>query len=256
MARGRTGFEILKSLVTGTKPVPVEKQFFNPLDAKIGSHVRVSNAMVEFGGERDVDLNNELFKVTEIWAWERTRHGDKLEPFADYHLDSGNIQAILRVFPTTKKGQAGEPTLLLLTQHWPDQAGVYPWGEDSPFILGLNGATAGSVMDPSGELFRYQGTPQEECYFRDMCNAHCKVARVRDANQDGDVELEEVERHSYSLWTYRRDTKDDHGQDVTQHLHVQLGGLFDEKTGDIKGGDKSILMLRGESVSSRSVMLY
>ncbi len=253
MPKGRRGIDVLKSFFTGNKPVPVEKQFFNPLDAKISTHVRLTNVMAEVNGEKDVELDGELFKVTEIWAWERSRHGNNLEPFADYHLDSGDIQVALRVFSPTTKG--GSPTVLLLTQHWPEGGGIYPWGEDSPFILGLENPQ-GSVMDPSGELFRHQGTPQEECYFRDLCNAHCRVSRIRDKNQDGEVEIEEVEKLNYSLWTYRRDTKDEVGQDFTQHLHVQLGGFFDEKSKKITEGDRSIQMFRGESVPPESMMVY
>lgn len=250
MPKGRTGAEILKGWFTGQKVVPVEKQFHNPLDAKIGSHARFTNVMATVRGEKDVDLTGELFKVVEIWAWDRTRHGDKLPPFADYVLESGDKKVVLRVFTTASRGTLDEPKLLLLTQHWPESDEPYPWGEDSPLILN------DGCMDPKGQLTRHLGTENEEVYYRDLCNVHCKVSRIRDENFDGHVDIEEVQKLDYSLWTFRRDTKDEEGQDFTQHLHVQLSGLYNERTKKVDGGDKTILMLAGESIPALSLTMY
>ncbi len=249
MPRGRTGFEILKSFVSGQKVVPVEKQFFNPLDAKIGSHARFTNTLATVRGQNDVDLSGDLFKVTEIWAWERSRHGDKLPPFADYVLDSGGNKVVLRVFTTIHRGKPGDPELLLMTQHWPESDERYPWGDDSPYILD-------GCMDTKGQLTRYLGTPDEQVYFRDLCNVHCKVSRIHDENMDGTVEIDEVRKLDFSLWTFRRDTKDDADQEFTQHLHVQLSGLYQEDTKKVTGGDKTILMLRGESIPALNLTMY
>lgn len=250
MPKGRTGVEIIKSWFAGQKTVPVEKQFFNPLDARIGSHARFTNVLATIRGEADVDLANDLFRVTEIWAWERTRHGDKLPPMADYVLESGDKKIVLRVFQTTDRGQLSKPHLLLLTQHWPESDEPYPWGEDSPFILN------DGCMDANGKLTRYAGTENEQVFFRDLCNVHCKVSRIRDENFDGRVEIEEVSKLDYSLWTFRRDTEDGVGQEFTQHLHVQLSGLYNEQTQKVNGGDKTILMLAGESVPALSLTMY
>lgn len=252
MPKGRTGYDILKGYFTGQKVESVEDQFKrsggNPLGAKIGSNARLS-AMATIRGEKDVDLVGELFTVTEIWAWERSRHGSKLPPFADYHLESDEKKIVLRVFPTTTRGKTGEPELLVLTQHWPESDEPYPWGDDSPFILD-------GCMDANGQLTRHLGTENEEVYFRDLCNVHCRVSRIVDANQDGTVELDEVEKLNYSLWTFRRDTQDEHKQDFTQHLHVQVSGLFQEGSKKINDGDRTILMLAGESMPSLNLTMY
>lgn len=250
MPKGRTGYEILKGWIKREKVIPVEKQFSHPLDAKVGTHVRLSNVMATIKGEKDVDLTGELFQITEIWVWERTRHGTKLPPMADYVMESGDKKVTLRVFETVSKGKAGEPGLLLMTQHWPESDEPYPWGEDSPFILD-------GCMDEKGQFTRHLGTENEEVYFRDLSNVHCKVSRIFDKNMDGTVELEEVEKLDYSLWTFRRDTEDDHHQAYTQNLHVQLSGLYNESTKKVDGGgDRTILMLAGESVPTLNVTMY
>ncbi len=249
MPKGRTGSEILKGWFTGQKVVPVEKQFHNPLDAKIGSHARLTNVLATVRGEKDVDLTGDLFKVTEILAWDRARHGDKLPPFADYVLESDDKKLTLRVFQTVHRGKIGDPELLVMTQHWPESDEPYPWGEDSPFVLE-------GCMDPNGQLTRHLGTENEEVYFRDLSNVHCKVSRIRDENLDGHVDIEEVEKLDFSLWTFRRDTKDAEGQDFTQHLHVQVSGHYNERTKKIDNGDKTIVMVAGESVPALSLTMY
>lgn len=250
MPRGRTGYEIIRGWFKREKVLPVEKQFTHPLDAKIGTHVRFSNVMITIKGEKDVDLTGELFQVTEIWVWERTRHGTKLSPMADYVMESGDKKVVLRVIDTMNRGKPGELGLLLLTQHWPESDGPYPWGEDSPYIIE-------GCMDNNGQFTRHLGTENEEVYFRDLSNVHCKVSRIHDANMDGTIELDEVEKLDCSLWTFRRDTDDEHHQQFTQHLHVQLSGLYNESTKKVDGsGDRTILMLAGESVPTLSVTMY
>lgn len=249
MSKGRSGYEILRGFVTGQKIVPVEKQFFNPLDAKIGNHVRITNALAAFLNEKDVDLNDDLFKITEIWAWDRSRHGSSLPPMADYVLESGDKKVVLRVIQTINRGVLDDPKILLLTQHWPESDGPYPWGEDSPFVLD-------GCMDENGQLTRHLGTENEEVYFRDLSNVHCQVSLIKDENLDGHVDIEEVQKLDFSLWTFRRDTKDLEGLDYIQHLHVQLSGKYDEQTKRISGGDKTIVMHAGESIPSLSITMY
>jgi hypothetical protein len=238
MATGRTGAEILKSLWFG-KPKPVETQYFNPLEAKIGSHVRISNL---------VGFDDELLKVVEIWAWDRKINGNSHQ-LADYILDVETKRIVLRVMPKIVKGKPTEPELILLTQYWPEQPGPYPWAEESQYVLD-------GLMDTTGELVRFKGEPQEEIYFRELCNIKSDVAIISDTNHDGKVEPEEVQKDQYSLWTFRRMMTDEAGQEFEQHLHVQLSGVYDHDTKEIDGGDKSILILRGESVSSAKIMMY
>lgn len=249
MPKGRTGIEILKGWFNRQKVVPVEKQFHNPLDAKVGSHARFVNTLATVRGEADVDLSGDLFKVTEIWAWERSRLGDKLPPFADYVMESDDKKVVLRVFQTISRGKPGDPELLLMTQHWPESDDPHPWDGDSPYVLE-------GCMDAKGQLTRHLGTPDEQIYFRDLSNVHCKVSRIRDENMDGTVDIDEVSKLNFSLWTFRRDTKDLEGQNFTQHLHVQLSGLYNEGNKNINGGDKTIVMLRGESIPALNLTMY
>lgn len=250
MPRGRTGAEIIKSLVTGKKPVPVEKQFYNPLEAKVGSHGRFVNTMVTIRGEADVDLSGELFTVTAIWSWVVESNGNK-HNLADYILESGDKRLVVRVAPTTHRGKQGAPEVLVLAHHWPDSQYDQPhvWDDESPMVIEC-------LNDQKPEFIRFEGTPQEERYFRDGRNLVGQVNVISDLNQDGVVEIEEVVQHDFSLWTYRRDTKDAVDQLYTQHLHVQLSGLFNDRSGTVVGGDKSLLMLRGESIPPANLILY
>lgn len=239
MPKGRTGYEILKSWVTGEKNVPVEKQYTNPLDAKIGSHVRISSMD---------GFDQDLWRVTELWAWNRNINGN-IHPMTDYILESENKRVILRVLPKTTKGKKDDPDLLLLTQYWPEQPGAYPWGEESPFVLD-------GLMDPAGEFVRFGGTEQEEKYFRDLSNIKSDVSIISDRNNDSIIENEEVQKGEFSLWTFRRVTNDEANQEFEQHLHVQLSGIYDPRSKKVSGGDKDILILRGESVPTMNVMMY
>lgn len=237
MSKGRTGFEILKSFFSGP-PKPVEEQFFNPLQAKIESQARINR-----------DDFDELWRVTEIWAWDRKINGNS-HPFADYILVSESKQVVLRVLPKVVKGKQADPDILLLQQYWPDNlTGPYPWGEESPYVLD-------GLMDKTGEFVRWAGEPNEERYFRDICNVPVTVSIIKDQNHDGKVEMEEVQRHEFSTWTFRRTTTDIANQEFEQYLMVQLSGVYDPRTKRVSGGDKDILILRGEGISANNFMLY
>jgi len=244
MGQGRTGYEIIRSWWNGHKTErPVEEQFLNPLRAKIGSPVRLTNVMATVRGE-EVDLTNELFTVKSIRAIERSRDGHKLPALVDYNLVSGDKTVTLRL-PEPDNERGGD--LLLLTQHWPEQDGPYLWGEDSePILAALT----------EGEFTRYAGTADEEVYFKDLSNVRGTASVISDLNGDGRVEIGEVRKEPLTLWTYRRDTDDAAGQRFTQHLQIELSGLFNEKTGNVSGGDKSIVMLRGEAIPTTSVVVY
>jgi hypothetical protein len=246
MARGRTGFEILKSIVTGEKQVPTEQQYHNPLQAKVGAHVRLANIVID-----GKDYTHDLWDVTQIWAWNRRING-AMHPFADYILESDGRRLVLRVMPNQNRGKAAEPELLLLSQYYPDNmVGPLPWGDESPFILE-------AIMDPTGEFVRFKGEPTEEKYFRDLSKIPADVAILRDKDGNGTVDADEVERHPHTLWTFRRDTEDEAKQKFTQHLHVQLSGTFHPSptNNQVVGGDKDILMLRGEAIPALNVMMY
>lgn len=234
MSKGRTAYQILRDKIKGVKPV--EDQFYNPLGAKIGSHARI-----------DIDdLSDDLWKVSEIWAWDRRINGNS-HPMADYVLDSGDGNwLIVRVMPTAK---ADDFRMLLLRQYWPDSNdGPYPWGDESvPVLAGLN--------DSTGEFVRFGGTEKEERYFRDLCGIHADVSMIADRNKDGKVEEDEVQKMPFTLWTFRRVTNDIAGEEFEQHLHAQLSGHYGG-AGRVAGGDKDILILRGEELHAANLMIY
>ncbi len=247
MAKGRTGFEIIKSWIKGEKQIPVEKQHHNPLDAKIGSRVRFTNVVIQ-GEEGIRNLGDDLWEITAIWAWTRKPGG---QPFADYVLSSEGKDVVLRVMPKQDRGKVGEPEFLLMLPYYPEGGGLLAWGDESPHVLG-------ALTDKTGEFVRFGGEPHEERYFRDLNNVKCEVAIISDKDGDGHVDEDEVERQPFSLWTFRRDTVDEASQPFTQMLHAQMSGTFhpSPSNNQVVGGDKTIAIMRGESVPSANVMVY
>ena len=86
-------------------------------------------------------------------------------------------------------------------------------------------------------------------------NIDSDVAIISDKNSDGTVEMSEVQNEKFSLWTFRRVTSDVVAE-YEQHIHVQLSGSYDHDRKTVNGGDKDILMLRGEAVLSQNIMIY
>lgn len=233
MSKGKTAFEMLRDFVSGKKEKAVEERYFNPLAVKIGAHARISNMD---------GFDDQLWKLTQIWAWDRQINGNSHQ-MADYVLESDGKWLIVRVLP--QAALHNHHTLLILTQYWPDGDGPYPWGDESiPVLAGLN--------DSTGEFVRFGGTENEERYFRDLCDVHADVVILEDKNGCGEVV---VEGGPFTLWTFRRMTNDIAGEEFEQHLHAQLSGHYGG-AGRVAGGDKDILILRGEEMSALNLMIY
>jgi hypothetical protein len=199
MARGRTLWEMW----TGKKQPPVEDRFFNPMKAKIGSIVTID----------EIDLKQLDFVVKEIREYKRTIEGKEFL-FADYVLHAQPLkgEAVvlrLRVNPT---GQAdGGPTHNVLMLLLDDEMGY-----DKDFH--------GVVTDTTKKI-EVTDKNVTETYFRinDLQSSYkATVSVVRDANQDGKVEEDEVETLQLEYWDYWRETPDEAGTPTTQFLFVEM----------------------------------
>lgn len=211
--------------------VPAEQKLYNPLNAKVGSHVRFLHTLL-----KGKDISSEVHRVQEIWEWDRQLNGAS-HKFTDYLLrSSDDTAAVLRVIPY---GDKPGFELLLMSQYFPDDPGGFDWCDDSAGILE-------ALDDKSGEFINNAGTPEEEVYWRDMKRASCIVTILRDKNFDQTIQDSEVEKEQYELWTFRRSTRDnDQSPLYEQHLHAQY---------DLNS--RQIWIGRGEVVPLENVVIH
>jgi len=239
MSEGRTLYEVTKDWWKKKRAAPLETTIFNPMQAKVGSHVRLINHH-EFG--------DSLWKVVAIDEWQRLINGQQF-PMVDYVLNATNddgsrpVVTLRLIFQDTTQ-------VWLLTQRWPEEnPGPHPWDEESPFVLD-------ALMAPKGELVQHAGTAKEERYWRDTNCVLATVTHLEDKNGDGVVSACEAFRQDMTLWTFRTNRPDSAGTVTEYHLHAQLSGFYDPDTKEVTGGDKTILMLAGELVPTDKIMLY
>jgi hypothetical protein len=237
MPQGRTAWERL----TGqNKPVAVEKQYTNPLAVTIGATVRVDTP----------DHFRHLFTVEYMRAWTRTVAGKKVTDMTDYGLVSGTTRVVLRVLPRTNANAKNRFTHHFLAMQPYFEAG---WTDETPDILR-------ALSDPSGEFYRYRGEPEEEHYWRvnGVTTPYaCSTALLRDVDGNGTVEPGEVEKEDLTLWDFWRGTTDEAGQEVTQFLYAQFGGLYNPATNEVSGsGDRTVVMYQGLDVNADKITAY
>jgi hypothetical protein len=199
MAKGRTLWEMW----TGKKQPPVEERYFNPMKAKIGSALTIN----------DIDLKQYDFTVQEMREYKRTIAG-KDYLFTDYVLHAqplkGDAVVVrLRVNPT---GQTdGGPTHNVLVLRLYDEMG---------YDKGFHGV----VTDTTKKI---EVTDNNVAQTYDRINGvqnpyKATVSVVRDVNQDGKVEEDEVETLQLEYWDYCRETKDEAGNETVQFLFVEM----------------------------------
>jgi hypothetical protein len=233
---GRTGWEIL----TGkNKPKPVEGQYPNPLELKIGGNVTVNT----------IDYGRNLLTVGEIWSWDRKING-KTFNMTDYFLRSAGANVLIRVFPRENPNDELKYHVLVMTQYYPKEPGPLGWCEESPDILA-------AADDVTGEFFNNKGQDNEEKYWRigGKIAIPCTVHVIKDENGDGKIDTKEVSHVPYTLWDFHRETLDEANQKMVQYLYVQLCGKFVNPT-TVNGGDKTIIMYSGEEIPPQNIMAF
>lgn len=181
----------------------VEFKYTNPAKAKIGS-----SFSLDVIGYRDL-----MFTLREIHDYKRTINGKTIN-FADYVLlarpiGKEDVEIRLRFMPVAVPDAQLTHNIVVLTKY--DEMG---------FNQGLDGA----LRDTTGELIVTENSVDEK-YWR--LNGHvlpynADVAIVRDINNDGKVESDEVENVSVEYWDFSRITTDEAQQQYTQYLFVEL----------------------------------
>ena len=219
--KGRSLFDVL----TGRNQrdmTPLELQYHNPLEAKIGSTVC-------FDHEEDMsDIN---FVIEKISVYE-TEVDRKKFYHTDYHLKGmsldteGYIRMRLRITPDENvTGEMGQRIQLLYLY---DEKG---WDEDLYDMLCENGDYDESYDDEGTVSFKVdyddEGNELEEPrqYWRienvpDPYNSNCTL--IADLDGDGTIEDDELERFPITSWDFSRLTDDENEQEITEYLTVEM----------------------------------
>lgn len=234
---GRTAWEILMGK---NKPKDVEFRFVNPLELRIGGNVTVNT----------IDFGRHMFNVEQIWAWDRNING-KTFPLTDYFLRSSEASVLIRVLPRDNPNADIKHHVLVMKQYYPENTDQpLGWCDESPAILE-------AANSDSGDFIRFAGTENEIKYWRVGGNIPipCEVNIIRDLNGDKKIDETEVEKVPYTLWDFHRETLDEAQQKMTEFLYIQLSGSFSPPN-KVRGGDKTIVIYRGEEIPPDRIMAY
>lgn len=211
--KGRTLWDRL----TGSNVLVVaEEKYHNPLKARIGNTFNL-----------DLLDHRELFYSLKSIDVINRRNGTKL---ADYRLQAKPFgttdtkELVLRTVP--RDGKVGKEKIdfriLSLSTYF-----ACGWNDDA------RGGIMEGVNDPRGEFVINPGTEHEQKYFRlhglkDPYTATVNI--LKDDDNNGIVEDEEIETKTVKIWDFSRTTLDEAKQEVNEYLYVQK----DEKTGWIE----------------------
>lgn len=219
--KGRTLFDILSGR-NKRDMTPLELQYHNPLDAKIG-------CTVCFDHEEGMSGIN--FVIEKIAVYE-TKLGRETFHHTDYHLKGtsldtdGFIRLRLRLTPDENVADKMGHRIQILDLF--DEKG---WDEDLYDMLCENGGYDPDY-DAEGETSykdRYddEGNELEELrqYWRvenvpDPYRSDCTL--LADLDGDGTIEDDELEHFSIASWDFSRLTDDENGQEMTEYLTVEM----------------------------------
>jgi len=231
---GRSLFEIL----TGRNKrdmTPLELQYHNPLEAKVGCTVSF---------EHEPDIQGINFVIEKISVYE-TRIGTKKFYHTDYHLKGISldvdtyIRMRLRVIPDENvTNELGCKVQLLYLYH------EMSW--DEPFYEEVLG-------DPTGEFWVNHdddGNELEEPrkYWRveDVRDPYtARLTILHDTDGDGTIDDDELEHFTMIYWDYSRLTDDENEQEITEFLTIEM----EEET-------KWFTFLRGTDILPSQIIVF
>lgn len=243
--RGRNLFEI----ITGRNKRdmrPLELQYHNPLEAKVGS-------TVSFSHEPSISGINFVIEAISVY---KTKIRSKSFFHTDYHLKGVSldhdapVRLRLRLIPDENvENELGHRVQLL-----------YLYQE-----MGYDKSLHTEVLaDPSGELQVNHDDDGKELevarkYWRveDVIDPYrANVTLLKDADGDGTIEDEELERRKVTYWDFHRDTTNpDNGIEFREFLTVEMDGNVDEKSGKMEGSGY-FRFLRGSEIHTSEVTVY
>ncbi len=190
-----------------------EERFLNPLGVRVGDSVGLD--LLDL---RDLDLQVTGFRVV------TRKIGGREFPLTDYYLKDvgldGGTSYILRYIQLDEPDKASELTHQALLLQLLDES---ERDEDEMQVLG-DGGGAGFVFFTASKTT--DGEWDEHDYpsrVNGITNPYeCDVVIVRDADHDGDVDMDEVEEHRMTYWDFWRTGSDEVGTDQTEYLFVEV----------------------------------
>jgi hypothetical protein len=204
MRRGRTLWEMLRDRIKG----PVELRYHNPLRAKVGSSVTIDREGLK-------DLNFFVKELHEYRRWLAAREF----VFTDYVLLArplGEADVWVRIRLVPVEGHDAD-RVAGLSHH------VLLLRLDDEF--GYDEAFHKVVTDTTGKFEIREGEKVMEEFWRindARAPYEATVALIRDTDQDGQVDSDEVATVRLNYWDYWREVKDEAGQQLREYLFVEM----------------------------------
>ena len=201
-----TLWEMLTKKKTEEEETPLELQFQNPLQLRIGATVKLDVL------DGDEDLSGLNFEVRQIREVKRTIEGQTFY-FADYDLlgraltGGGEVRKRLRLIPLEDPEAEQTHSVLLLNL-------LDEFGYDQPFEEGLAyDRNNGEFREGDAMYWRPDGIKEPW---------EAETAYIRDADSDGKVEEDEIKIGGLRYWDFGRDTEDEAGNTVTEWYLVEM----------------------------------
>lgn len=209
--KGRTLFEIL----TGRNKRdlrPLELQYHNPLEAKVGCSVSIDHDQQTLG------IN---FFIEKISVYE-TKISEKKFYHTDYHLKGVTlekerpIRMRLRLIPDDDASNKLGSKIQLLTLYdemeWDEDLYSNVLTSDSG-VMDVNYDDDGNQLDVGKRYWRVD----------DVLDPYqARVTILSDKNGDGKIEEEELERIDITYWDYHRDTEDINNIKFTESVFIEM----------------------------------
>jgi hypothetical protein len=177
-------------------------EFYNPMQAKVGSIVSID----------DVELAGGDFAVVGIEEFTRRIEGQEFK-FTDYLVrDRGKTEVMrIRINPTDPSATGVPHNVLVLRME--DE---FAYSDD--FLGVLKDTTRKFVITDDKT-----GATEEFWRINDVGEAYkCTVAVMKSANADGSVDEDDVVRSGIEYWDYWRETNDKVGLAFKQYVFVQM----------------------------------
>jgi hypothetical protein len=224
MPRGKTLWEMLVEKVQG----PVELRQFNPLKLRVGHSLTID----------DPELKELNFFVREIRSYRRALGGREF-PFVDYvvrarPLNGEDVVFRVRLVPMDEPDPSGPAHHVVLLRLFDEFA------YDKSFEQVLTDTTKKfQVLDDdrvTEEFYRINDTVEPYS---------AEVTIVKDADNDGTVTSDEVEKRRLAYWDYWREDKNEAGSPVRRFLFIERDG----ETGWFQ-------LWRGDEIDARQVYAF
>lgn len=237
--KGRTLFEIL----TGRNKKdmrPLEFQYHNPLEAKVG-------CTVSFDHEPDIDGINFVIEKISVY---KTTINRKDFYHTDYHLKGISldhdtpVRMRMRLIPDENViNDLGHKVQLLYLYHeMPYDEGFRNNDlEDESGQFYVNQADDGKTLEEPRKYWRVGQT--DHCLRPDPYKSRCTV--LADIDGDGTIEDDELEHYNSTYWEFSRMTDYDAGQEYEEFLTIEMN----DKTG-------FFTFLRGSEVQAAQIMVF